>query len=355
MVYTKSMSEFLSAKSLDTIDFPRRTNLIKQLRYASFIINDILILGSLVVLIAWVINFPSFNFFLFQKLAIVPSSAVLFMLSGLPLFFGAKRHLTYDKDPKTNYPWWNTWIPVSLAALTFVGGLIQMLQLPLGIMSFFHTSSFVGLCFCLIGLSLIPPFTRIPHRFHITQFLIFIVCGLSMLTVLEDIYQLFSPVPLQHMLAIHLPLALTLALYSLGILFRWSNRGFIGNFTLDSTGSIFGLRVVIINLLSIPLIAFIVIALMHKTSYNSYQTLSVIIVILSFISSLLIWVNVKLLYKYSLEHLLMRESLRAHNIDLVADKERLQKQMMQVEEEKEKYADKLNMQKAWRDVVDTSS
>lgn len=50
----------------------------------------------------------------------------------------------------------------------------------------------------------------------------------------------------------------------------------------------------------------------------------------------------------------MRESLRAHNIDLTAEEEALRKRIARVEQEKQQYLDKLSSENILQDVVDTS-
>jgi len=347
------MEETLVTNSFMDVHFPQRIKLIRNLRYVSFFINDIILAGSFIVLFAWVTKIPLLMDFLFQKLTIVPSSSILFIFAGIALFFGARRHISdNDESPTEHYFWWNIWVPVFFSSATAFFGLINVLKLhTIAIFSIFHMPYVAGFCFLLLGLALIPPFTRIKHRFHISQLVIFIVSSLSVFVILENIYQVFSHVPTQHTVILPLSLALTFAFFCFGILLRWSNRGFFGNFTLDSTGSMFAFRIFLINLISAPLIAFVILLVIHG---EIYQMLSLLVVFFTFVSSLLLWINVKLLYKYELEHLLMRESLRTHNIDLSAEKEKLQEKMIQVEEEKQQYANKLTIQNAWRDAADTS-
>jgi len=337
------------------IHFPRQIGLIKKLRYISFIMNDVTLLLSFLSLFVWATNFLDMNALLFQRLALAPFTPLLFIFSSIPLLFGAKRHLInthYDAE-KEERLWWIFGVPILFAAAVAVLGFINFIHLTdLGILSIFHTSSYTGFCFFLLGLALIPPYTSITYRFHITQFLIFIVNGLNVFVILESTYQLFSPLPAQQIAHVSLLAALSFVFFCFGILIRWSNRGFFGNFTLDSTASIFALRVFIINFISAPVFALIVFFFMQNTAYNVYQVLTIVVVGLSFISSILLWINVKLLYSHELEHLLMRESLRAHNVDLTKEEEELRKRMDQLEIEKKQYLDKLKSQDSWEDAVD---
>lgn len=335
--------------------FPRQIGLIKRLRYISFIINDITLLVSSLALLILITNFTNLKILIFQKYAVFPITPVLFILSGIVLLFGAKRHLVtthYDAD-KELHPWWTFGIPIFFAEVVGFLGLVNFTNLTNGgILSLLHASLYTGFCFFLLGFALIPPYVLIPHRFHITQLLIFIVLCLNVFVILENAYQFFSPFPVQHILEVSLPTACSFVLFCSGLLFRWSNRGFLGNFTLDSTASIFALRVFVINLMSAPLIALIVLFMMQQTHFNMYVVLTVVVVCFSVISSLLLWINVKLLYSHELEHVLMRESLRSHNINLNKEQEELQKRMDQLEQEKQEYLDKLKTQSAWRNAVD---
>ena len=351
MVYTGCMQD----NSFANIHFPQRIDLIKKLRYGSFIINDIILLVSFLIFLIWILGIPSLTSLFFHTLSISPFSSVLFMLSGVTLLFGAKRHLisSHEDTEKENHAWWNTYIPLLLAGITALMGFLNFLHIIGFVMpAIFRMPVFSGLSFFLIGVSLIPPFTRILHRFHYTQFLQFIVNGLSVFIVLENVYQLFSSQPLQHIVYVPLPTAFLFSFFSFGILVRWSNRGFFGNLTLDATASVFALRLFLVNLLAAPVIAFLVLLLMKQTPYNIYQTLTVIVTIYTGVSCLLLWVNVKLLYRYELEHLLMRESLRSHNIDLTTEKEVLRKDIARLEQEKQQYAQKLESKAAWESMVD---
>lgn len=349
------MDESLTENNFQNIHFPRQVDLVKKLRVISFIINDITLLVSLLVILYSFISFFGLNNFFQQQQILYLFTPVLFIFSAIPLFFGAKKHLidTHRDAAEENRPWWEYVAPIFFASLTAFFGFINFIGLTNnGALAMFHISEVTGFCFFLVGLALIPPFTQIPHRFHITQSLVFIVSSVNVFFILENVYQYFSPSPMQHLVDISLPAAFSFVFFCSGLLLRWSNRGFFGNFTLDSTASIFALRVFIINLISAPLIAFFVLFMMQQTQYNMYIVLTVVVICFAVISSLLLWLNVRILYGHELEHLLMRESLRSHNIDLTKEQEELQKRMGQLEQEKKKYLDKLSSQNAWQDAAD---
>lgn len=339
------------------IHFPRQVVLIKKLRYFSFIINDITLLVSLFTLIVEATKFPILWNLFFYKLVVFPFTPVLFIFSSIVLFFGAKRHQIethYDTEVEKR-PLWEYAVPLFFAIVVAVVGFCDFANFTnIGRLSIIHSSSFTGFCFFILGLALIPPYTKIPHRFHITQLFIFIVSTLNVFIVLDNAYQLFSSHPIQQIVHVSLLVAFSFVFFCFGILLRWSNRGFIGNFTLDSTASVFAFRVFLINLFSAPIIAFIALFILQKTAYNLYQVLSIVAIVSTVTSSMLLWINIKLLYGHELEHLLMRESLRAHNVDLIKEDEKLQKRMDQLQQEKQEYQEKLDSQSTWQDVVEKS-
>lgn len=351
MVYTESMAEQPATYQLENFHFPRQLALIKRLRGISFFINDVTLFASFITILLWAINMLWVHALPFNDF-VYPTTALLFILSGIPLLFGAKRHLlqTHHDATEEKRPWWEFGVPIMCAVLTALLGLVSISG---SINPGFRLSSVVGVSFLLIGLSLLPPFTRIPHRFHVTQFLVFLVSGIHVFVILEHIYQYFSRLPVQHVLDVSLLSACAFIFFCSGILLRWTNRGFLGNFTLDSTASIFALRIFLLNLISAPLIALLILLSLQNTQYNLYVVLTVIIVSIAIISSFLLWINVRILYGHELEHVLMRETLRSHNINLATEQEKLQKRMEELEKDKQLYRDKLSSQQAWQDAADS--
>jgi hypothetical protein len=350
---TDIMADDSVTKTFETIQFPRRIVLIDRLRQISFIVNDITIAVSFLTLFIWVTNLFGIRYFIFQLQALHPFTPVLFIFSGIPLLFGAKTHLANNNATIEKLPRWVYTIPIFFAVITGIFGLLNFLHLTFfGLITVFHIAPFTGFCFFLIGLALIPPFTQIHHRFHITQFLIFIISGLNVYVILENMYQIFSPSPVQHVFNVSLLTAYCFVFFCSGLLLRWSNRGFMGNFTLDSTASIFALRIFILNLFSAPIIALIVLFLMQHLHYNMFIILTIVVICFAFISSLTLWMNVKILYGHELEHLLMRESLRSHNIDLTKEQKDLQNKIGFLEEEKNDYLDKLKNESRWMDAAE---
>lgn len=349
------MEESTSADTFRKVHFPRQLKLIKRLRIISFLINDITLIVSFLILLLWVSDLFGMRQLFFRQQVLYPLTPALFIFSCIALFFGARQHLldTHHDAEKEERPWWNFGVPILFAAMTAILGFLNFIQVTnSGFLALFHISAVTGCCFFLIGLALIPPFTRIPHRFHITQSLIYAVSAINVFVILEHVYQLFSSFPMQHILDVTLPAAFSFVIFCTGLLFRWSNRGFFGNFTLDATASIFALRVFMINLLSAPLIAFFVLLFMQKTHSNMYIVLTLVVICITVFSSLLLWLNVKILYSHELEHLLMRESLRSHNIDLTKEQEKLQKQMELLERDKQHYLEKLNTRSAIQDAAE---
>lgn len=348
------MSEKTNTYSLASIHLPQRKTVTKRLQELSFILNDIVLAAAFLFLVLWIIHAHVFNFPVLVFFRVYPLASVLFIFSGLSLLFSAKKHVF---NPQTNTKIvenpWSTWIPILLGTLTAALGLLNVTHLNNGtILQGLYLSQYGGFCFFLIGLALIPPHTTIPHRFHITQALVFTVLFINSFTILETFYQLLSAQPIQHIIFVPLGTAILFAFFCIGVICRWSNRGFFGNFTLDTMDSTLALRLLVINLFTAPLIGFGILFLTQNSGYNIYQIATLIITCITIVSIFLGWINIKFLYKYDLEHFLMRESLRVHNIDLKMEKASEEAKSAQLAEEKQKVVDKLSYQSKFRDVAE---
>lgn len=349
MPHTQSGSHLLD------IEFPRQNLLIKRLRYISFFINDIVLISAVIALIGYFTSFFGIGIPIVLDLNIQPATTVLFVLCGIVLLFGAKRHQlnSHKDDEMKKGAWWRTSLPITFAGVTALIALLNLSSIVnAGLFAFLYISPFASFCFLLIGLALIPPFTKIPHRFHITQFLIFIVGGVGVYIVLESILHQVTGLSMQHIIQVPLPTASFFTLFCIGVLLRWTNRGFFGNFTLESTVSKLAFRLLVSNLILGPLIAFIVISNSSYFALNMLQVIAIVVTLFAFVTSTLIWMNIRYLYRYELENLLMRESLRLHNIDLREETKTLASKMTQLEDDKQKYAEKLESKIGWQNAID---
>jgi hypothetical protein len=340
------MSQTTSQYSFKGIYLPKRKLLTDRLQIASFAINDTVLIISISFLFVWFINIFGGNIVLPDQFSISPLGRMLFIFSSISVFFSAKKHI-YSPDQKhLKRLTWILLIPIFFASITALFGFLSFTRLTsLFGMPFVQTTQYSGFCFFLIGLALIPPFTRISHRFHVTQALLFIVIALNAIVILESVYQTLSPFPMQQIFSVPLITAILLSLFCFGILCRWSNRGFVGNFTLDSVDSILALRLVLVIFVFVPLIGFLVLLLTQNTLYNVYEVVTLIVVFITITSFTILWINIQLLYNYDLEYFLMKEALRVYNIDLKLGKEKLEKEKGEIEKTNEEYRGKLNNQK----------
>ena len=154
--------------SVNNLEFPRQIQLIKRLRFLSFLINDVVLVGSIGAILYLLIQSLGITLPLLSNIKYQPITPVLFVFTSITLLFGAKRHqLNSERNTeKESRPWYIIWIPIMLAEITALVGFLNMLSLMRdGLPSFLYLSPFSGFCFFLIGLSLIPPFTGIRHRF----------------------------------------------------------------------------------------------------------------------------------------------------------------------------------------------
>lgn len=337
--------------SLD-IHLPQRKALTSRLQQLSFIINDIILAISLLALLGWCSSLFFKRTTIIETLHVYPFAFVQFLLVGSSLLFSAKRHFFNPKDNTlVKQPGWTIIAPILFAAMAAVFGFIDFSHLN-QVFPAVSTTAFSGFCFFIIGLALIPPHTRLPHRFHITQFLVFGVLVVNLFTVLENVFQVLSSQPFQHIMIVPLPTAFIFVLFCLGILWRWSNRGFFGNFTIASDDSVLALRSLLANFISTPTIAFIVLAITRNSSYNVYQIVTLVITGIALVTALIIWINIKVLYKHDLEHYLLKESLRVHNVDLTLEKKAQEVKMKELDQEKQRYLEKLNYQNTFQNVAE---
>jgi hypothetical protein len=225
----------------------------------------------------------------------------------------------------------------------------------LSIFNFFGQYSvppMVGFTFLFLGLALALPHTKITHRFHVTQFLSYGIIIISAVTILGYTYELLTPGFVNPLIPIPLNTAILLFLLCHSMLLRWSNRGFFGNFTIDCFSSVYALRLLLIDLAVSPIVGFIVLAV-TKTEQSRYIVMALVVLLLMVVATIIAWFNMKLLYKYELEHFAIKEALRVHNINLLLDKKTQDIKLTALEEEKKSYANKLNNQDTFKDIVDS--
>lgn len=334
------------AYSLNGVHMPENKPLTLFFEKISFILNDLVLAISLMSLIAWSLHFPMQNV-VFSSIFFSPVTSCMFILAGIALIFSAKYYTkTLNKKPPLTQ---NTLLAIGLSGITAVSGLLCIFNPMLGS----YIPPVVGFTFVLLGFALMLPHIKVNHRFHINQALTFTVLILNAITILGYIYQLaYASHIASPLIPIPLPIALKTSILSFSILLRWSNRGFLGNFTTQSLSSTFALRLLIVNFIISPLIGFITLYLTQKVN-NIYLVIALLVILLVVVATALAWSNVKLLYQYELERFAMREALRVHNINLTLDKKTQDVKIETLEEKEKEYRKKLDYQDKFRDISDS--
>lgn len=329
--------------SLAGVHLPERKLLTTRLEKISFYLNDIVLFSSVIALVASIFAISLFKNFLFGFFVFPPVVAVMFLLTGTTILFSAKYYIKELKSSIAS----STLIPLFFSGMSSCLGLLSIIT------DFWRSliPAMVGFNFLLLGLAAMLLHTRVTHRFHITQLLTFSVLVLNAITILGYIYQLLSYSFATPLIPIPLNIALLTSVLCYSMLLRWSNRGFFGNFTADCLSSIFALRLLVINMILMPFIGFITLAL-TKNEANIYIVVALLVLLLTVVAATLAWFNMKLLYKYELEHFTMREALRVHNIALTLDKKTQDVKLIELEETKKEYQDKLNHQDKLKNVLD---
>ncbi len=327
--------------SQTSIHLPENKSLIQLLRMVSTVIGAVIMLCSVVVLVGWLSGIVFLKTLLISKEPLSLFTAVLFFLSSIPLLINS---VGRKKIP-----------PFFLTLLLVIFGGLICLGSAAGAFNLIHEENVLVISggFFIAGCAFLVSQTKLPYRFHIVQLLVFIVTIFSTTILTSFIYRFFLNAPVPHI--IYLPLNLTL-LFSLlcnALLLRWPNRGFVGIFTTDSTSSMLSLRLLLISVISAPLLGLIGLFWAQNQTYYSYETVVVVAILLMIFLAIFAWVNVKLLYSFELEHFLMKEALRIHNIDLATEQENLSTKIANLEQTKEQYAEKLSNQTKLTDLVDS--
>jgi hypothetical protein len=346
--------------SLSGIHLPARHTLVRRLKKASFIINDSILCISAVFLVGSIVHFRLFENVLGGFLKISPLIILLFMLAGIILLFSAKELVSNQQSKKKHVlKSLVGLIPVFCSGIVLLVGFINIFRMDFNgnvLIDGSQITPLIGFNFYLIGFALIFPYVKFTHRFHFSQLLLFIVIMLNSVTILCYMYQNLSPFIVRQNL-IPLNVAMLTALFCIGVLLRWSNRGFFGSFTNDSFSSLFALRLLLINAVVTPIIGFITLLITKHGFYNNdvYQQVALVVVMVVMTSTVLAWFNIKALYQFELEHFVMKETLRIHNIDLKSDVNDKEEEVEVLEITKQKYLDALNHEDALKNLTERLS
>jgi hypothetical protein len=260
--------------------------------------------------------------------------ATLFLLTAAPL----TARLT-AKTPKV-FQFWMRLIPIVCGGLVLAGDVL-----------FVHNQVSL-ICFLMAGLAIMLPRTTIRHRFHAVQLLALLVMIVGWTAVTAGIYRYIVQLPMIHFEYISLNLAILFTLLGEAVLLRWPNRGWVGIFNSDTLASIMAFRLLIINALVVPVIALGGVIFSKITGWNVYETGIAVVMLQIVVLVLFTWLNVRVLYRFELEHLVFKEALNIHNAGLKFNYEQLEAKVTDLETAKQKYAENLNYQERFRNLAD---
>lgn len=328
------------------IHLPSNRVLSQRLENFSFFTGLFVLCLAGVVLSSWIFHLSLLASFSANFLAITPLTAILCIVAIVSLFIGEKPQ-PIGKTAKTPGAF-AVFISVACAAIVLAGGIgISFWAYAMG-----SALSVRGMSFILIGLALILPYTNILHRFHFVHSFSFTVMVIQSIPLLGFLYRLLSPGLSTHILYISTDEALLVFLLCHAILLRWPDRGFVGMFTIDTASSVFAFRLLIINFLLTPVVGIVSLLGARLFGYTSPETIAVFAVLLMGIGAVLSWFSISLLYRLELEHFLMKEELRVHNIDLKLGEEEMAAKAAALAETNKEYAKKLTYQDTYKDLAE---
>ncbi len=335
---------------------PENRELTKRLKKYSLIANVSLLVFCGVILLGWTLNIEILkNFFIYPS-PVPFYTAAICMLSAISFFpqLSARKNVTL--------PFTYRLIPAISGGAALLTGLVGLGSYITGgglgniLFSLIDNRTTIlvaGFIFFLVGLAALASRIDIAHRFHIVQLFALMIIVISAIPLLGYVYQLVSPYRATNIMFLPANTAVLFILLGHAMLLRWPNRGFMGMFTLDSLSSVFALRLLVINVLLSPVIGFIVLSGAGRILYTFNEVLALLVIALILIASGLTWLNIKLLYKFEVEYLLMKEALRVHNIDLKMSNADLAGRMEDLEKTTEHYANSLKYQDKFRDMSES--
>jgi len=205
-----------------------------------------------------------------------------------------------------------------------------------------------GIFFFFIGLSLIASILKIPHRYHFMQIITVAILTMNLYSFLAHIYELvsfkanFNPAFWE---------SIVFFILCQSILFIKPDRGFVGLFTSESRSAQLA-RMSLLYFTSLPIcLGFFFLILGNLQIFDLNGRLALLVVVTILVSIIISWINIKVLYPTEVEHFVMKEALRVNNISLELDAEQLTSQVVRLEDDKQKIADKLNNEQTLSDIV----
>ncbi len=330
----------VSGYPTENIHLPSHRLSIRVARRISVIGGIIIALSASIIFFGWLLKIDFLFTFFGNNLFNLPTVIALAGCS-LTIFF-------YNSTKKT--------LLIFLSFINLGIGLVTVL------IYFFHPLSFLaiasamnlraGLIFVLLGYSLLISISRMHHRFHYSQLILFIALFLGLFGFLDSLYQLISTGQFISGGENSLVGSMLFFILCQSFLLAKSNRGFLGLFTTDTNSSKLA-RFSLIYYAILPSTLGILFLIEEKIGFlSSNGRLAFLILTLMLISVIITWINIKVLYPSEVENYLTKEALRINNITLELDTKDLSSKMDEVEKSKKDLADKLNNRDTLFDYID---
>lgn len=348
--------------SLSGIHLPENKALTKRLATISKTLSIVLLFCGATAVVGWLLRSAILQGVFFDSFPLDPMTAIALMLTTISLLL--------EDFPRFSVPKNKQWGKNVHLASTII---LSILIIAIGIQhaNYYFTTNNIGLDkiffnsldtkqqahiiislnVVLVGLALLTARTRINHRYHLTQFLALCMLVISSTTILGYVYSPFFPSSFSRIVYMPLNAAVIFFLLSIAVSFRWSNRGFIGIFTVDSVSSNFSIQLLFSKVFFVAAVGFLSLIGAWIHVYNYHESIIVFAILTMTLSTCFAWLNTKLVYKIELERFLMREELKIHNISLALGNEELTSRMGDLEEEHKVIIDKLNNKEKYKDAV----
>jgi hypothetical protein len=227
---------------------------------------------------------------------------------------------------------------------TFLSIIFSLAGFGVGVWLLFSGFLVIGVCFNLISIALLLAHLKFTRKYHLLNLIMFVVLIMGIFSSMENIYAYFSSArPLIMLTSLYI--SVSLVFISISILFAWPDRGFMYVFTADAVSNKYALRILLINLFINCIFGILIVLGIGWGMYSSFEAIAILVIVFIVCSSVLFWINLRLLYRSELERFLMKEELRVHNISIDLSKEDLVSKMVELEGTKNEYAKKLNYQK----------
>jgi len=317
--YTFSMTQVIYPAS--NIRIPTNTGGVVIIQRISDMSGAISAMMALALFLFW-----GMNVFLFAGVI----STCLFLL------FQKKRHNALQLS--------NARKILSVVILLFIilFGILSILSSP--------NNFYSGFALCVFGVSMILIFTKLIHRYHFSQLILFFTILLIALSFYKSVYVVIST---QSLLTQTNSLILS-ALFIIccqALLLSKPDRGFLGMLTIDSPSSRLSLRFLVYLIVVPPVMSFSLLTAGYMKLFDKEMTIPLLAIFLNLMSLTVNWLNMKLLYKFERERYLIGEALRVNNIQLEIKSEDLNIRVNELQKEKDEVTSKVNNSQSLQEIV----